>query len=366
VRAPVGWRSVTAIFVVSALAWIASWAGTWAMMRWLTERGIVDRPGERSSHDRPVPKGAGAAVVAVLLVIWVALALAGFVPRGILGISGLAFVLAAVSWRNDLKDLSVTLRLVVQIAAVIVALLGWPGRGLLFQGLLPAWLDQTVTAVAWVWFINLFNFMDGADGMTGVECIVIGLGVTVIGALTGFGPEGYLLLGVTLAAVAAGFLPWNWYPARVFLGDVGSVPLGFVVGWLLLELAGHGYWAPALLLALYYLSDATFTLVRRIVNGEPFWRAHKTHFFQRALGQDGNHAAVVGLVLAGSIALALAAVAAIWQPLPALGAGATITSALMMVLIRRGTQTRRDWRPVRAVALLANWRALAPKRDGHR
>ena len=337
---------MTLIFVVSALAWVASWAGTWAMTRWLTGRGIVDHPGERSSHERPVPKGAGAAVVGVLLAIWVALALMGFVPRGILGISGLAFVLAAVSWRNDLRDMSVTLRLVVQIAAVVVALLGWPGRGLLFQGLLPAWLDQVVTGVAWVWFVNLFNFMDGADGMTGVECVVIGLGVAVIGAFTGFGPEGYLLLGVTLAAVAAGFLPWNWYPARVFLGDVGSVPLGFVAGWLLLELAGHGYWAPALLLTLYYLGDATWTLVRRMVRGEPFWRAHKTHFFQRALARDGNHAAVVGLVLAGSLALAASAVAAIWLPVPALLGGAVITGALMMALSRRGRETPGDWRSV--------------------
>jgi UDP-N-acetylmuramyl pentapeptide phosphotransferase/UDP-N-acetylglucosamine-1-phosphate transferase len=318
-------------------------------------RGIFDHPEERSVHDRPVPKGAGAAVITVLLLIWIALALMGFVPRGILGISALGFVLAAVSWRNDLKDLSVTLRLAVQITAVIVALLGWPGRGLLFQGLVPHWLDQALTAVAWVWFINLFNFMDGADGMTGVETVVIGLGVAVIGAFTGFGPEGYLLLGVTLAAAAAGFLPWNWYPARVFLGDVGSVPLGFVVGWLLLELAGHGYWAPTLVLALYYLSDATLTLVRRMINREPFWRAHKTHFFQRALARDGNHAAVVGLVLTGNIALAAAAVAAIWHPLPALGAGALITAALLTALNRRGKETPGNWRSVRGPAV----------RDGH-
>jgi UDP-N-acetylmuramyl pentapeptide phosphotransferase/UDP-N-acetylglucosamine-1-phosphate transferase len=342
---------VIAILVCAALAWFGSWAGAWAMTRWLTARGIVDHPGERSSHDRPIPKGAGAAVVAVLLVIWIALALMGLVPRGILGISLLGFVLAGVSWRNDLRDMSVTLRLVVQVGAVIVALLGWPGRGPLFQGLLPHWLDQGVTAVAWIWFINLFNFMDGADGMTGVETVVIGIGVSVIGAFTGFGPEGYLLLGVTLAAVAAGFLPWNWYPARVFLGDVGSVPLGFVVGWLLLELASHGYWAPTLVLALYYLADATLTLARRVINGEPFWRAHRTHFFQRALARDGNHAAVVRLILVGNLALAGAAVAAIWQPLPALGLGVLITAALMTTLSRRGREAPADWRPFRRTAM---------------
>ena len=342
---------MTAIFVCAALAWIGSWAGTSAMTRWLSERGLLDHPGERSSHDRPVPKGAGAAVVAVLLTIWIALALMGWVPRGILGISMLGVVLAAVSWRNDHKDMSVTLRLAVQIGAVTVALLGWPGRGLLFQGLLPHWLDQAVTGIAWVWFINLFNFMDGADGMTGVETVVIGIGVSVIGAFTGFGPEGYLLLGVTLAAVAVGFLPWNWYPARVFLGDVGSVPLGFVVGWLLLELASHGYWAPTLVLVLYYLADATLTLLRRMLNREPFWRAHRTHFFQRALARDGNHAAVVRLILVGNLGLAAAAVAAIWQPLPAVGAGVLITAALMMALSRRGREGSSDWRSMRATVV---------------
>jgi UDP-N-acetylmuramyl pentapeptide phosphotransferase/UDP-N-acetylglucosamine-1-phosphate transferase len=335
---------VSLILVCGALAGVGSWAGTWAITRWLSARGMIDHPGERSSHNRPVPKGAGAAVVTVLFTIWIALAVMGAVPRGILGISMLGFVLAWVSWRNDQKDMSVTLRLAVQIGAVTVALLGWPGRGLLFQGLLPQWFDQVVTGIAWVWFINLFNFMDGADGMTGVETVVIGLGVSVIGAFTGFGPEGYLLLGVTLAAVAAGFLPWNWYPARVFLGDVGSVPLGFAVGWLLLELASHGYWSPTLVLVLYYLADTTLTLLRRMLSGEPFWRAHRTHFFQRALARDGNHAAVVRLILVGNLALAAAAVAGIWQPLPALGAGLLITLALMTALSRRARETPCDWR----------------------
>jgi protein-S-isoprenylcysteine O-methyltransferase Ste14 len=92
-------------------------------------------------------------------------------------------------------------------------------------------------------------------------------------------------------------------------------------------------------------------LVRRLINGEPFWRAHNTHFFQRALGRDGNHAAVVGLVLAGSVALALAAVAAIWWPVSALCTGAAITGLLMMVLYRRGRETPGNWRSVRAAAL---------------
>jgi hypothetical protein len=102
---------------------------------------------------------------------------------------------------------------------------------------------------------------------------------------------------------------------------------------------------------LYYLADTTLTLLRRMLNREPFWRAHRTHFFQRALARDGNHAAVVRLILVGNLALAAAAVAGIWQPLPALGAGVLITIALMAALSRRSREASGDWRGFRAAVV---------------
>src|SRR5262249_54107801 len=112
-----------------------------------------------------------------------------------------------------------------------------------------------------------------------------------------------------------------------------------------------GYWVPTLVLALYYLADATLTLARRMINGEPFWRAHRKHFFQRALARDGNHAAVVRLILVGNLALAGASVAAIWQPLPALGAGVLLAAALMTALSRRGREAPGDWRSLRGTTI---------------
>jgi len=140
---------------------------------------------------------------------------------------------------------------------------------------------------------------------------------------------------VALAAAALGFLPWNWHPARVFLGDAGSVPLGFAAGWLLLQLAGRGYWASALLLPLYYLADASVTLLVRLLRGEAFWRAHKDHFYQRALAPDGDHAAVVLWILAGDLGLVGAAVMAVWYPAPGLALGATVAAALLVKLTLR-------------------------------
>jgi UDP-N-acetylmuramyl pentapeptide phosphotransferase/UDP-N-acetylglucosamine-1-phosphate transferase len=120
------------------------------------------------------------------------------------------------------------------------------------------------------------------------------------------------LFGASIAAAALGFLPWNWHPARLFLGDVGSVALGFLLGWLLLRLAAEGQWAAAVILPLYYLSDATLTLTRRTLRGEKPWQAHREHFYQRAVAAGLSHAAVVravGVANAGLIALAVMATA---------------------------------------------------------
>jgi UDP-N-acetylmuramyl pentapeptide phosphotransferase/UDP-N-acetylglucosamine-1-phosphate transferase len=318
------------------LVFAASWAGSGLMTRWLRRRMILDRPVARSSHAIPVPKGCGVAVSAVLLLAWLALSLAGRAPQETLLVCCLAFALTAISWLNDVTPVPVALRLGAHLLIASVGLLALPGRGQVFQGLLGEELDQAATVLLWAWFMNLFNFMDGIDGITAVETSAIGFGLAFVAALTGIASGGYLLLVVALAAAALGFLPWNWHPARVFLGDAGSVPLGFAAGWLLLLLAGRGYWASALLLPLYYLADATITLLGRLARGEAVWRAHRNHFYQRALAHDGDHAAVALLILAGNLGLVAAAVIAVWHPGPALGLGGAITAALLLRLALRG------------------------------
>ena len=174
-------------------------------------------------------------------------------------------------WRDDRSSLPVLVRLAAQFGAVAIGLVFLPGAGRVFQGLLPPALDLVVTGLLWVWFVNLFNFMDGIDGITASETVTIGLGVALIAlvAASDYGVRRRVLLGLSIRAAAAalGFLAWNWHPAKLFLGDVGSIPLGFLLGWLLLGLAGTGSWAPALILPLYYLVDATLTLLYRLVRG---------------------------------------------------------------------------------------------------
>ena len=294
-----------AAFAVVVFA--AAWAGTGAVLRVLERRAILDHPGERSSHTVPTPRGGGLAVVAVILAAWTAIAaLAGTLTLYWPALAA-AFLLAAVSWIDDLRKLGPAPRLVAQAAAVAAGLVALPSAGPVFQGLLPPALDAVAAAVVWLWFVNLFNFMDGIDGISGAETASIGVGLCLV-ALVGAGSAEVGLYALTAAAAALGFLPWNWPPARIFLGDVGSVPLGYLIGWLLLSAAGEGYWAAALLLPLYYLADATLTLARRLARGERIWRAHREHYYQRAVQRGLNHAAVVWVVLATNLVLGACAV----------------------------------------------------------
>jgi len=190
--------------------------------------------------------------------------------------------------------------------------------------------------VLWLWFVNLFNFMDGIDGIAGVEASSLGIGLVLVGAMAAW-PAVHFVLPALLAAATLGFLVWNWAPAKLFLGDVGSVPLGYLLGWLLLVAAMNGEWAPALILPLYYLADATITLLKRAARGAKVWRAHREHFYQRAVQGGASHSHVALQVLACNAALvALAVLAAagdrIW---PALAAGAVTVAVLLAILRRR-------------------------------
>ena len=304
----------------------------------LRRHDVMDRPNERSSHEAAVPRGGGIAVVGVLLGAWLALWLWGACDIcGTLfwvALAG-ALGLALVSWLDDLRGgLPALPRLLAQIAAVGAGLLALPGDGLVFQGALPAVVDHALAAAAWLWFVNLFNFMDGIDGLSGAEGAGLGLGTFLL-ALLGAVPAGLGPLGLVLAGVSLGFLLWNWNPAKIFLGDVGSVPLGYLAGWLMLALAAAGAWPAALLLPAYYLADATFTLAVRLLRGRPIWEAHREHLYQRVVAAGWSHARAVRLIAGHNlllIGLAVASQQGAAAAGAALAAGAILVAALLWYL----------------------------------
>ena len=323
--------------VVGALA--AAWVATGVLLRLLRAGEILDHPNERSSHVAPTPRGGGIAVIGVTLACWALAVMLGAIPNtGVGSIIGLAFGLAMVSWADDLRGLGPLIRLAAQIAAVAVALATVPS-GLSLAFAIDPLLLAAAIGLAWLWFVNLFNFMDGIDGLASVECATVAGGAALVGMVAGVA-DGTPLLAAILAAAALGFLAWNWEPAKLFLGDVGSVPMGFLLGWLLLSLAAHGHWAAALILPAYFLVDASVTLARRGFRGAAVWRAHREHFYQQAVQAGSSHAAVSRAVLVTNLALVACALLSLGGPIRqiAMAACALVIVGALLWYLRRDTR----------------------------
>ncbi|TGD92893.1 glycosyl transferase [Methylobacterium nonmethylotrophicum] len=313
-------------------------AGLIVLLRPLLLRYALARPNARSSHRVPTPQGGGIAVVAAALAA--ILLLAGAPGGEVAALATGTVFLALIGAVDDIRPLSVSLRLPLQAASVMLVLAAAGGQ--LIPGL-PLWLERGLAVLAGLWFVNLVNFMDGLDWMTVAEM------VPLLGALVAFGLAGHLPDHATLVAGALlggllGFAPFNRPVAKLFLGDVGSLPIGLLVAWLLYRLAGEGGspggglagggLAAAILLPLYSLADATLTLGRRALAGEPVWQAHRSHWYQRATTNGRSVPFVVGSVFAVNLVLALLAAATLAAPgwvtsLAALALGAGLVAALL-------------------------------------
>ncbi|MCC6736766.1 MAG: hypothetical protein IT534_11660 [Bauldia sp.] len=298
----------------------------------LLRRRLVDQPNARSSHRAPIPRGGGIGFVPVVLAgIAIAAAIAPL-PAAIAVIVGGAAV-AVVSFADDVRSLPGSLRFAVQAAAVTAVLASWPSGPILWEGA-PILLDRVVVGFAWLWFINLFNFMDGIDGLAASEAGVVAFGVVAVAAAV---PAVGLpaLPAVIAGAAALAFLTVNWPPARIFMGDVGSVGLGFLLGWLLVAVAAAGFPAAAMILPLAFVVDATTTLVLRAIRGAPLGSAHRDHAYQAAVDRGVPHAVVTVAVIVAGVALIGLAVWSVDAPAAAL-AGAGSMSIVLVLALRFG------------------------------
>jgi len=309
---------------------------TWCSMP-LLQRYALARPNARSSHRIPTPQGGGIAVVAATLLVasaWAAWFSTAIPPVLI----GATVLIALVGFADDIVSLPVLLRLVLQAAAVGIVVFTAP-EALRIVPAVPLALERGLILLAGIWFVNLVNFMDGLDLMTVVEVVPITAALLLLGWLGDLsGPAA--LLATTLCGAMLGFAPFNRPVAKVFLGDVGSLPIGLLLGWCLLELAWHGQPAAALLLPAYYLADTTITLFRRIARREQFWSAHRSHFYQRATDNGFSVSRVTGEVLLLNLVLAGLAVLTVRA-----GSIAVTVVALLAGAIAVGVVLRRFSRP---------------------
>jgi Fuc2NAc and GlcNAc transferase len=296
--------TLQALVLVLCLAatYAASWLLTWFALLYARRSRLLDVPNERSSHDLPTPRGGGIGMVLTWLVAMAALAWWELLPLPwITAWAGGGALVAAAGWRDDHRSVHPGLRLLIQVVAASWAVL-WLG-GLPEINLGPASLKLgaggTVLAVLGiVWLTNLYNFMDGIDGLAASQAVGTSLAASCLAWAAG--AENLAIACLSLGAVSAGFLSWNWPPAKIFMGDVGSGWLGFGFG--VLAVAGEHQGAVPLLVWVVLLSafvwDATYTLLARVARGERWYNAHRNHAYQRAVQGGASHRTVTESVMA--------------------------------------------------------------------
>ena len=323
------------------------------LLKYLRKRQIMDNPNHRSLHQIPTPRGGGIGIMIGLLPAWYIVYFFGTWSHKtdstvILQIALIAYGLAVFSFIDDLKPLPPQVKLLVQLVMVVLAVMSIPNDWFQFR-LFPAIFGDQGSIIAakifitfiWLWFINLYNFMDGSDGITAIETLSIGLAWFLYimflplgdwlqnmiygrfnASLGPFWLAHYsfkfydeiqlkiyyaAFLGLSLAASSLAFLKFNWHPAKIFLGDVGSIPLGFLVGFVLLIMCGLGLWPLVVILPLYYWADSGVTLARRVIKGEKFWLPHRSHFYQRAILSGASHNTIAKHVLKTNLVLMIIA-----------------------------------------------------------
>jgi len=306
-----------------------------ALGPWLA-RYAVAKPNSRSSHKTPTPQGGGIAVIGATLITSVGVlfffgtANTNLWPLVVLFAAVL--LIAAVGVMADKRPIAPAPRLVLQTFAVAAVLATLPPE-LHLLPILPWWGERILLLIGTLWFVNLVNFMDGLDWMTVVEVVPITAALAALGLL-GYVPRENTVISLTLCGAMIGFAFFNRPVAKLFLGDVGSLPIGLLLGWLLLMLAGSGGRVAALLLPLYYLADSTITLLRRALNGEPVWQAHRSHFYQSATDRGFRVIDVVARVFVVNGALAALALVTILLPSPAIDiASVSVGMALVAWLL---------------------------------
>lgn len=282
-----GWSLVAAAAATAVLAW--------PLRSWLLARELVDRPGQRRSHHRPTPRGGGLAMAGG---IGIALVLGAGRADDVGPVLLLVAALAALGWADDVRDLPVRVRLLCQasIALLMLVVVGPVTTVTVADAALAwPWLWSLLGVVAVVWLINLHNFMDGSDGLAAMQGAWSGLALGLL--LSESGLQTLALTGFVLAGACLGFLWWNHPPARLFMGDTGSVSVGGLIALLALGGAAHGgvsIWLSLIVCSLFVV-DATATLVRRVVRGARWYTAHREHAYQVLIAGGWSHARVLML-----------------------------------------------------------------------
>ena len=292
-------HTIAILVTLTTISALASYVIGFGVLHLLRVWQVVDNPNARSSHKAPTPRGGGLGILAIFLAgaaltAWLTVSDMSWLVMVIAGL------LAMVSFMDDRRPLPWWGRLGCQLfAALVVSMAMLRGFNLEEMGL------GVLLLVLLVGYSNAFNFMDGINGLAAGQAAISAAGMASLGVLGGV-PPGHpaVLLSVILAGAAAGFLPHNFPHARMFMGDVGSVPLGFVLmlltAWLA-QAGGQWLWIPLGALHVGFILDTGVTMLRRALRGAKLYEAHREHFYQRLVRAGRTHVTVTGMQIGMSV-----------------------------------------------------------------
>lgn len=313
------------LIIIFLLAFIASVALTGLLRRYALAASLLDIPNARSSHSLPTPRGGGVAIVIVFLLGIIILFKAGLLPTATLwAFLGAGAWVAVVGFLDDHQHIPARWRLLAHFIGAAYGLF-WLGGLPPLLGFNLGWLGYLLGAFYLVWLLNLYNFMDGIDGLASIEAITVCLGGVLLSVL-GSGATAQTYSLILLIVAVAGFLIWNFPPAKIFMGDAGSGFLGIILGLFSLQAAWQSpsfFWSWLILLGVFIV-DATWTLARRFLRGEKIYEAHRSHAYQSASRHYLSHKPV---------SLAVAAINICWLLPMALWVGLGGLNALLGLAI---------------------------------
>lgn len=266
---------------------------TAVLRRYALHRSIIDIPNARSSHSVPTPRGGGVAIVLAFLLCLVFMASLRLQPLAqLVAMFGSGVLIAVIGFMDDHGHIAARWRLLghfVAAAWVMFWMGGLPSLTVFGFIIELGWFGNALATIYLVWMLNLYNFMDGIDGLASLEAICACIGLSISYYVTG--QETMMWAPVMLTMTVAGFLYWNFPPARIFMGDAGSGFLGIILGALSVQAAwvGSEFFFAWLIMLGVFIVDATFTLIRRLVRGDKVYEAHRSHGYQYASRQFGKH-----------------------------------------------------------------------------
>lgn len=317
---------MTDLLVLFIACFVLTLGLVWGTIRSLKKREVIfDIPDDEAGHGIPVPRSGGLVVMPIIFagitVLFHNHLLLFPQPFCWLIVLGSGVALALMSWVDDKRKdgLAARYRFTIQCLAIITPLVMLPPEWrIVSDDVMSVYLERVLVGIAWLWFSNVYNFMDGINGITAVQTMSITGAIILLTLVSGMGLEtGMLEMNVIIAAAAAGFFFWNGRGhARAFMGDMGTVGLGYQLGWMMFLIAIQGYGVVMLILSMVYVMDSGITVIKRLLQGKKIWQTHREHLYQQATHDTGlSHMQATSLIALTNIVLIVIAMGVVQNTL---------------------------------------------------